>query len=141
MDLSWQPSNERHPLGLGQPGLGGFELKRADAGHDDRGLRPGTMYDVSAIFIGIDPKRREMRWGIDVGFSPEELAPFGIDSEGVTATGNVTATGTGIQVLAPVGKQAADARGEIQVYLNTSNYGPNSRTRYDGLGYKASKRP
>ena len=105
------------------------------------GLRPGTTYDVSAIFIGIDPKRREMRWGIDVGFSPEELAPFGIDSEGVTATGNVTTTGTGIQVLAPIGKQAADARGEIQVYLNTSNYGPNSRTRYDGLGYKTSERP
>ncbi len=49
--------------------------------------------------------------------------------------------GIGIQLLAPVGKRAADARGEIQVYLNTSNYGPHSRTRYDGLGYKVSKSP
>jgi hypothetical protein len=106
-----------------------------------RGLRPGTVYDVSAIFIGINPKRKEMKWGIDVGFAASGLAPFTIDSEGVTATGNVTTTGTGIQVLAPVGKRAASASGEIQVYLNTSNYGPHSRTRYDGLGYKVSKEP
>jgi hypothetical protein len=62
-----------------------------------------------------------------------------IGSEGVKATGNITATATGIQLLAPVGKRAANARGEIQVYLNTSNYGPRSRTRHDGLGYKVSR--
>ncbi len=101
-----------------------------------RGLQPEKVYDVSAIFIGIDPKKREMKWGIDVGFIPDRLTPFTIDSEGVKATGNITETGTGVQLLAPVGKQAADARGEIRVYLGTSNYGPHSRTRYDGLGYR-----
>jgi hypothetical protein len=37
--------------------------------------------------------------------------------------------------------RATDARGEIQVYLNTSNYDPHSLPRYDGLGYKVSKKP
>jgi hypothetical protein len=55
-------------------------------------LRPGTVYEVSATFIGIDPKRKEINWGIDVGFAPEELSPFTIGSEGVTATGNGTTT-------------------------------------------------
>ncbi len=105
-----------------------------------RGLEPGTEYDVAAIFIGIDPKKRAMKWGIDVGFASEELTPLTIDSEGVTATGNITTTGTGIQLLAPLGKRAADANGEIRVYVNTSDYGPGSRTRYDGLGYKVSKK-
>ena len=104
-----------------------------------QGLKPGTVYDVAAIFIGIDPEKNEMKWGIDAGFDARTLAPFTIGSEGVKVTGNITATGTGIQLLAPVGKRAADARGEIRVYLNTSNYGPRSRTRYDGLGYKVSR--
>ncbi len=101
-------------------------------------LRPGTVYEIFAIFIGIDPDRKEMKWGIDVGFAPGKLTPFTIDSENVTATGNVTTTGTGIQLLAPIGRQKADASGTIKVYLNTSNYGPNGRSRYDGLGYKVS---
>ncbi len=106
-----------------------------------QGLRPGTEYDIAVIFVGIDPKRKEMKWGIDAGFSHQVLTPFTIDSEGVLATGNVTATGTGVQLLAPVGIRTADANGEIQVYVNTSDYGPHSRTRYDGLGYEVRKSP
>ena len=105
-----------------------------------RGLQPGVEYDVAAIFIGIDPEKRAMKWGIDVGFALEDLTPLTIDSEGVAATGNVTTTGTGIQLMAPVGRRTADANGEIRVYVNTSEYGPGSRTRYDGLGYKVSRK-
>jgi len=105
-----------------------------------RGLQPGTEYDVAAIFIGIDPTKREMKWGIDAGFVLQGLIPLTIDSKGVTATGNITTTGTGIQLMAPVGRRAADAHGEIHVYVNTSDYGPGSRTRYAGLGYKVFKK-
>ncbi len=106
-----------------------------------RDLKPGTVYDITVLFIGIDPEKKEMKWGIDAGFDPEKLAPFTVGSNGVKPTGNVTDTGTGIQLLAPVGQQTADAKGEIRVYLNTSNYGPGSRTRYDGLGYKTFPKP
>ena len=106
-----------------------------------RGLKPGTVYDVAALFIGIDPERKDMNWEIDAGFAPQELTSYTISSEGVLATGNVTTTGTGVQLLAPVGKRTADAMGEIRVYLNTSDYGPHSRSRYDGLGYKVCENP
>jgi hypothetical protein len=104
-------------------------------------LKPGATYQISAIFIGIDPKRKPMKWGIDAGLAPEKLTAFTLGTENVRPTGNITDTGTGIQLLAPLGVQTADAEGEIRVYVNTSNYGPGCRTRYDGIGYKAVANP
>ena len=106
------------------------------------GLKPGVQYEVDAIFIGIDPKKNSsMKWGIDAGFAPGKLTNFTIANGKAVATGNTTRVGTGLQLLAPLGSIAADKEGKIKVYIGTSNYGPGSRTRYDGVGYKEVKKP
>ena len=100
-------------------------------------IRAAVISGETTLTFAIAPSSTTPPGFVDIRFYSHEAASL---SEALSAP-RLQLTGTGIQLLAPIGKQAANARGEIQIYLNTSDYGPNSRTRYDGIGYRASKRP
>lgn len=138
-----------NPDGLLQsPASDVFEASGTDSGREDAalivttvsGLTPAAVYRLSVIYWSSNSQN----WSVRAGFDENTVAFFDRTGDNGAAAGQATgrAEGDRNEYSGLLGETAADANGQIKVYINDKPSSASQgawydRTWYDGIVYEA----